>query len=179
MFSCNLYLVPTDWCQNVEHYSSINVEGRRFIANCKIEPGSELELSNMVRLASLPAQLQIFEATRMRDRLAKLPSGALGELSFHEAEPVRADFPASEACLAGWFVLNPQSLQDVWDQVRQGGYSDCNISVDIGPVESPKVGWLWDVRKTPRLVIDTVSITFKRAAPTHGEFTRSPPLRRR
>ena len=53
-------LRPTDWVQGVEHHGDTGVEGRRFIANCKVRALSELELSNGLRLEDLRAQMQIF-----------------------------------------------------------------------------------------------------------------------
>jgi hypothetical protein len=55
--------------------------GRRFSANCVVLRGSDLRLSNDMRLEELPVEITIFETARMKDQLAKLPQGALG--SFH------------------------------------------------------------------------------------------------
>jgi len=54
-------LRPTDWVQGVEHHGDTVVEGRSFIANCKVRALSEVELSNGLRLEDLRAQMQIFE----------------------------------------------------------------------------------------------------------------------
>jgi hypothetical protein len=158
------------WHQSVEHYTGINIEGRRFGANCNtVGPGSNLRLSNDMRLEELPVEILIFETTRMQDELAKLPQGALGSFSFYDATPAD-DYPSMDAFLSGWFVLNVQSLQDAWDQVRQGGYGECTISLHIGPIENAGGEWLWDVTKNPRLVIDTVSVSFRRPARRLGEL---------
>jgi hypothetical protein len=169
MHTCTLNLRPLDWHQSVGHYTGINIEGRRFRANCTVGPGSDLRLSNKMRLEELPVEILIFETTRMQDALAKLPQGALGSFSFYDATP-EDDYPSMDAFLSGWFVLNVQSLQDAWDQVRQGGYSECTISLHIGPIESAGGEWLWDVAKSPHLVIDTVSISFRRPARRLGEL---------
>src|SRR5262249_39071260 len=45
--------------------------------------------------------------------------------------------------LHGWFYLKPDSYAAVWDQVRDGGYVGCNITMKVGPVQNelpPKVG---------------------------------------
>ena len=65
MITASIHLRPTGWQQSVEHYPSINVEGRRFSANCMIEPGSELRMGNNKRLEDLPVDIQIFETSRM------------------------------------------------------------------------------------------------------------------
>jgi hypothetical protein len=160
MLTCSVNLRPLTWHQSVEHYTGIKVEGRRFHANCTVERGSDLRLSNKMRLEELAVSLLIFETTRMQDRRAKLPKGVIGEFSFHDASP------EMDAFLSGWFVLNIQSLEDAWNQVRQGGYSECTIGLEVGPIESPAGGWLWDVAKNPHLVIDAVTVSFERPAPT-------------
>jgi hypothetical protein len=173
MLTCTLNLRPLNWHQSVEHYTGINIEGRRFGANCTVGPGSNLRLSNEMRLDELPVEILIFETTRMQDELAKLPQGALGSFSFYDATPAD-DYPSMDAFLSGWFVLNGQSLQDAWDQVQQGGYGECTISLHIGPIENAGGEWLWDVAKSPRLVIDTVSVSFRRPARRLGEERKSP-----
>jgi hypothetical protein len=172
MLTCNLNLRPVSWFQSVEHHQSINVEGRRFLVDCtvgSVSVFSVLKLSNDRELQQLPAQMQIFETTLMQDQLGKLPQGALGSFSFHDYEPARDDLPSMEAILLGWFVLNAQSLEDVWNQVMQGGYSECTIMIRVGPIEHSTMDWLWDITKTPRLIIDSVSISFKRLCPAVRE----------
>ena len=164
MPTCYVNLQPLTWHQSVEHYTGIKVEGRRFGARCTVERGFDVRLSNKMRLEELPVEILIFETTRMQDELAKLPEGALGEFSFFDASP------EMDAFLSGWFVLNVQSLEDAWNQVWQGGYSECMIALNIGPVEHPQEDeWLWDVAKSPYLVIDAVTVSFERPAPTLGK----------
>ena len=130
MLTCSVNLRPLTWHQSVEHYTSINVEGRRFLAKCAVERGSDLRLSNEMRLEELPVEILIFETSQMQDELGKLPEGVLGVFSFFDASP------EMDAFLSGWFVLNVQSLEDAWNQVGQGGYSECRIGLSVGPVES-------------------------------------------
>ena len=153
----------------MEHSNGINVKGRRFSANCMVGPGSNLTLSNKMQLGELPVEIGIFETIQMRAQFPNLPQGALGTFSFRDANPANAAFPATDAFLSGWFGLDARSFEDAWNQVRQGEYSECAIMLDIGPVESPAVGWLWDVAKNPHLFVDTVRVSFKRPVPTLGE----------
>jgi hypothetical protein len=160
MLTCEVNLRPLTWHQSVEHNTYINVEGRRLSANCTVERGgrdADLRLSNNMRVEELPVHIQIFETKRMQDQLAKWAQGGLGSFSFHDAT----------RSIDGWFVLNVQSLEDAWNQIRQGGYNECSITLSVGPVESP--AWLWDVAKSPHLVIDGVSVSFERPAPVLGK----------
>jgi hypothetical protein len=157
-----------EWDQSVEHYTSINVEGRRLVARCRIEDAGDLELSNEQRPEDLSVEVMIFDTPRMQKQLSEL-NGGLGSFSYYPAEPAHADIPASDAFLSCWFCLNPQSYEDAWQQVRNGGYSECFIRVEVGPVESPHMGWLWKVEQKLHLVISTVSVHFKRPVPKRVE----------
>jgi hypothetical protein len=162
VFNGRMHLVAW-WHQSVEHYSGINVEGRRFSADCIVAPGSKLTLSNSLRVRELSVQLLIFETNRMQHELAQLPQGALGSFSFYDATPAYDDIPTIGEFVSGWFVLNAQSLDDAWNQVLRAGYSECTIEVRISPVQpAPPESWVWNVTTNPHLVIDTVSIAFKR-----------------
>ena len=72
MLTCSLDLRPLVWQQSVEHHTGMNVEGRRFSANCTVGRGSDLRLSNKLPLKELPVAELIFETTRMPAELATL-----------------------------------------------------------------------------------------------------------
>jgi hypothetical protein len=163
-YYCYLTLRPTYWSQTLQHYGRIGVEGRRLFANCAVESGSDLDLSNGMKLDALPTYLSIYEPAQMQDELAKMPEGALGLFSFREGHEAEDDQPAQDPFLSGWLVLNAQSLQDTWDQVLHGDYTDCTIQIAISPVESSGGNWRWDVKRTPHLEIDTVEVSFTRKA---------------
>lgn len=164
IYSCYLLLRPTHWTQELQHYSRIGVEGRRLFANCTVEGGSDLRLNNGLKLEALRAHLSIFETAQMQEQLAKMPEGALGAFSFRKGSEADIDSPAIDPFLGGWIVLNAQSLQDTWDQVLHGGYTDCEIQINVGPLEASGGGWRWDVKGTPALDIDSVSVSFSREA---------------
>ena len=73
MLTCSLDLRPLVLQQSVEHHTGMNVEGRRFSANCTVGRGSDLRLSNKLPLKELPVDVLIFETTRMPAELATLP----------------------------------------------------------------------------------------------------------
>lgn len=156
-----LKLAVSRWRQGVSHYPTISVEGRDLKAYGHIEQGSELALSDGAILEQLPVELSLFEMSRMQDRLAKLPKGAIGEFGYY------AD-PPGDAFISGWLGLNAQSHSDVWHQVLLGGYTDCWITLEVEPVESKEGIWHWDLKTNPHLSITTVSIEFKRELPKLG-----------
>ena len=150
-----LKLAVSRWWQGVSHYPTISVEGRDLRAYGHVEQGSELALSDGARLEQLSLELPLFEMSRMQEKLAKLPQGAIGSFGYY------ADSP-SEVFISGWLCLSPQSHSDVWHQVLLGGYSDCKITLAVGPVESKNGFWHWDVKINAELSITSVSIEFKR-----------------
>jgi hypothetical protein len=157
-----LKLAVLRWWQGVSHYPTIDVEGRDLRAYGHIEQRSKLALSDGGILEQLSVELPVFETTRMQDRLAKLPQGAIGTFGYYR------DAPGEGAIISGWLCLNAQSHSDVWHQVLLGGYTDCRITVEVGPVESKDDGVWWDVENSAQLSITTVSIEFKRELPKAG-----------
>lgn len=157
-----LKLAVSRWWQGVSHYPTINVEGRDLRAYGRIEQGSKLALSDGTILEELSVELPLFETARMQDRLAKLPQGAIGTFEYYRDS-------TDQTIISGWLCLNAQSHSDVWHQVLLGGYTDCRVTVEVGPVETKEDGvWHWDVENSAQLSITTVSIEFKRELPKLG-----------
>jgi len=161
--NCGLSLRPLEWTQRVQHL--LHFEGRQLSANCEVA-SADLELSQGVRVGKLSAEVQIFEKTQ-KD-LSTFPKYTLGWLSFHPAQDSE-----HVAFLSGEFGLNAQSLEEVWQQVRQGGYSACLIRVHFDlerVIRVDGMNWLWDVTKHPHLLIQEVSVLFSRnPLPMHKE----------
>jgi hypothetical protein len=153
-----------EWHQSVEHYTRINVEGRRLAAHCRIDDAGDLELSNKQNLEELGIEVLIFDTPRMQKELSEL-NGGLGSFRYYANEPAKDDIPAIDAFVSCWFCLNSQSYDDAWQQVLNGGYTECGIRIEVGPVEFPSIGWLWNVEQQPFLIIGTVSVQFKRPVP--------------
>jgi hypothetical protein len=153
-----LKLAVSRWWQGVSHYPTINVEGRDLRAYGHVEQGSELALSDGTTLEQLSVELPLFETARMQESLAKLTQGAIGTFRY---------LP-DDAVISGWLCLNAQSHSDVWHQVLLGGYTDCRMTLEVGPVENKDGGWHWDVENNAQLSITTVSIEFKRELPKPG-----------
>ena len=153
--NCGLSLRPLAWGQRVQHL--LDFEGLRLSANCEVA-SSDLELGDGPRIKNLSANIQIFEKTK-KD-FSTFPKYTVGWLSFRPAQDSE-----HVAFLSGEFVLNAQLLEEVWHQVRQGGYSACLIRVHFGLDRVTRVdgmNWLWDVAKHPHLLIQEVSVLFSR-----------------
>ena len=117
-----------------------------------------MELSNGLKLDGLSAKLQLLDKTldETHENLSALfPEHTIGSLTFYPG-------PAS---LSGELWLNAQSLEEVWQQVRQGGYSSCMITVHFGLdrlTRADGMHWLWDVTNVPHLLIEQVTVLFER-----------------
>ena len=77
--------------------------------------------------------------------------------------------------IGGWFCLRPPDFAEAWEQIRNGGYSECDIALEIGPVVSNGPDWLWETSNDEVLFIDAARIDFTRkpAAAVSEEPKRS------
>ena len=48
-----------------------------------------------------------------------------------------------------FYYLKPDSFIGVWEQVRDGGYVGCDITISIDPVKFEGFGRVWDVIPGP------------------------------
>jgi hypothetical protein len=166
--NCALSFRPLRWSQRVQHL--LNFEGRRLSADCEVV-SSDLELGDGPKVKTLLAEFQILDKTTQKDLsmfkdLGKLPEWMIGSLSFYPADDYR---PA--ASLSGELVLDSESLEEVWQQVRHGGYRSCTITVHVGLdrlVRVDGMNWRWDVTKNPHLLIEQVSVLFERELASAG-----------
>jgi hypothetical protein len=161
----NLRLEPVSWVQEIRDYPSIKVEGQYLRVSCKPEPGtrSDLRLSNNAKLTDLTAELGIVAGEQPLDAHGKPLKQGIGDFRFHEEMPLSDDgLPGMDAFLSGFLYLKPDSYLALWEQVRDGDYAGCDITINIGPVKSEGLGWVWDVSQ--HLTISTAAIAFRRTA---------------
>lgn len=65
-------------------------------------------------------------------------------------------FFQQQARVGGWFCLEAKCCEEVWDQVREGKYTDCVIDIEVGPVGFS--GSAWDVEA--RVFFLSVAVCF-------------------
>jgi hypothetical protein len=149
--------------QEIRNYQDGNVEGRHLEVHCTASANCNLLLNGAVDLrsfASIPLVIMVGQPTEKQ--LARLSKQALGGI-----------FGEDLNFVFGWFYLkNSDSYAAVWDQVRDGGYLDCNIQLGVSPVrlDMPDT-WIWDARHP--LSIETVSLRFTRKSNKPGDQTTS------
>ena len=148
---------PIEWIQEIRDDPSINVRGRYLRANCRVAANCHVFIDGEIDLrefTSIP--ISILDGTPPEEEMPEAPKNkkTLGALSYMRDQ----NYPR------GWFYLeNSEWFTAVWDQVREGGYSDCRIAVGAGPVESSGVeDWIWNADRG--LYIDSVGIQFDRKA---------------
>jgi hypothetical protein len=120
-------------------------------ANCHVLIDGKIDLRDFTAIS-----ISIRDGTPQEEKMPEGPKNKkiLGQLSYIRDQ----NYPH------GWFYLeNSEWFTAVWDQVREGGYSHCRITVGAGPVEGSGVqDWIWNA--DGRLYIDSVDIQFDRKA---------------
>jgi hypothetical protein len=152
---CSLRLKPYEWVQTIDRYPDIKVEGRRLRLKARVEPDHRLLLSSKEELSNLNVDLLIFGLDPSQVNKEPLKAG-FGLFNYRESVAALATH------IGGWFCLEPESYAELWNQVREGGYSDCRMELVVEPVEFIGVEWEWDVVGNFGLFITSVSIDFTR-----------------
>jgi hypothetical protein len=161
MDGIHIDLRPVEWIQTISTNSIAAREGRGLIVNCKVKD-DHVVLSNERRLHHLSVNLSIIGGPPTRGDGKPLERG-IGVFSFHDDIERRNPWDKPfYACVSGWFCLKPDSYADLWEQVRDGGYSDCLIDIRVAPVGSKGFETLWDVEAHRHLFILGVSVRFTR-----------------
>lgn len=160
MDSYDIHLKPVSWGQTVRRYPRIKVEGRKLDMNCKPITDRHFQISDGTNVPDLSVSLSVFDAGTISDDEAQLERG-FGLLANRFTH------------LDGWFLLTPSGFTEVWEQVRDGRYSDCTVTLTVAPVSIQELGCLWDVSNSKVLFIETAEIRFTRKL-----SAREPPIRR-
>lgn len=122
----HLSLVPITWSQTLSHEGATILRARM---KCAPHVRCELKLRD-TRLTEHEIELTILNGeVTAEDRIKyKLVHEAIGGLWLVDDKDVAA-------FVYGWFFINTNVYDDLWEQVRQGGYAGCSFSLDVGPVE--------------------------------------------
>ena len=147
----HILLTPLKWFQEIRHYPAINVEGRNLKVSCTAAAPDVL-LSNDAKWTDLPVELGILIGEQPLDGDGNPIKQGVGCFYFSDAQ--------AHPLLHGWFYLKPDSYAAVWDQVRDGGYVGCNITMKVGPVQNELPPKVWDVSQS--LFVLAVSLRFTR-----------------
>jgi hypothetical protein len=128
MTYCMIHMRPFSWSQTISRYDKIKVVGRNLHGLCYAtkandrSPSPELRLSNGKWIQDIRIYLEVDDRSPSNADGSPL-TDAIGRLHFQE------EINAA----TGWIGLRPQDFSDVWEQVRQGGYSECLITIHIQP----------------------------------------------
>jgi hypothetical protein len=168
-----LRLEPLSWRQEIRNYPTINVVGRYLAAKCKAAADSNLRLSKDINLADLTVELSILEGEPEDARSKRLERG-IGDVCFKEMPPNDYD-SGIDPFISVCFYFKSESYTAVWDQVRNGGYGSCEITISVDEVKSEGFGWLWDVSQP--LTISSAAINFTRKPIADKPAGEAPPRR--
>ena len=157
MARCAIRMRPTRWSQYISRSDKIKVVGWQLLASCHAEDAN----SNSAR-----SNLRLTSGERIQDVTV--------HLEFDSGEPTDAtNAPLYNAIgclqhdvgwLSGWVSLKSRDFSEVWEQVRQGGYTDCLIDISVQPVEflGEDTGWEWDVVNHQVIYITDAAVQFVR-----------------
>ena len=65
----------------------------------------------------------------------KPPKRGIGVLAYYPERPASRDIEKTEEFLGGWFWLENSVFDEVWVQVRENRYDECEVEVEFAPVE--------------------------------------------
>jgi hypothetical protein len=155
--SC-IRMKPVSWTQEIRSNLDLRYKpGRNLRAVCK------------------PDDFKLSDGTNLIDHSV--------ELYFGEGEPTAANdkplekgigklFCTREAFIHGWYFSPTNIHSDIWDQVLNGGYTDCMIELAVEPInydsgDDP----VWDISQP--LFIDSAIVYFTRKSSAPDEETQS------
>jgi len=147
----HILLTPLKWFQEISHYPAINVEGRNLKVSCTAAAPDVL-LSNNAKWTDLAVELGILIGEQPLDGDGNPLKQGIGCFYFSDVQ--------AHPLLHGWFYLKPDSYAAVWDQVRDGGYVGCNITMKVGPVQNELPPKVWDVSQ-PLFILAVLRFTRK------------------
>jgi hypothetical protein len=155
-------LEPREWRQSIRAERGRRYNGRalQMSARAAEDPGIEL-VGVKDKLDNLVVHLTLLEGEPTTADGKPLDEG-IGLLVFNEERPGGHDQDASDAMVVGWFFLDADIYKEVWSQVAADRYTDCTVTVTIGPITFQSDSWVWDVTAHKRLFIEDASITFVR-----------------
>jgi hypothetical protein len=159
-------LKPIEWKQSIRHFHNIDA-GDRFLT-CQTQPDDDVQLSDGSKLSDFsPINFSIVEGALNVDELQKsgLQAPAIGGIW------------SSEGIVHGWIYLKSNCFDAVWDQVSQGGYVDCKISLGVKTIRSGAAQreFVWNVDYP--LSIEDADLQFTRK-PIRIKPPDNPPPRR-
>jgi hypothetical protein len=151
-----------EWRQNVRADRARRYGGRALQMSARATKDHGIELVGAEeKLDNLIVHLSILEGEPTMADGKPLDEG-IGLFVFNHSRPGGHDYDDLDAMVVGWFFLDTDLYNEVWSQVAADRYSDCTVTVTIGPITFESDNWAWDVKTNKRLFIEDVSITFVR-----------------
>jgi hypothetical protein len=152
-----LQLVPITWSQTLTHDGATVLRAR---VKCSPHANCDLKLRTGEKLTQYEIELTILTGEIQPDDRNKyrLTEDAIGGLWFDDDED-------TDAMVQGWFFINTSVYGDLWEQVRQGGYTGCMFSLQVWPVEGEELEEDDGTWSANPLSIIGASIDFNRKLP--------------
>lgn len=155
-------LEPYEWRQSVRAERGKRYNGRAMQMTARVTDGSDIELiGSDEKLNDLAVHLSILEGEPTTGDGKPFEDG-IGVFVFNEKRPGGVDYGSTDAMVVGWFFLERDLYSELWSQIAADRYSNCYVTVTVGPVAFRSIEWAWDVNQRSKLFIEDVSISFVR-----------------
>jgi hypothetical protein len=157
MAHCAIRMRPTTWSHYISCHDRLKPVGWQLRALGRVEN---------INLSDNGPNLHLTSGEEIED--VKI------YLDFDTSEPTNIDGTPLESAIGclhhdvglvgGWISLGTNDFSEVWEQVRQGEYSDCLIDITVRPVEflGQDTGWKWDVVTHQAIQITKAVVQFVR-----------------
>lgn len=148
-----LYLKPITWTQSIRRYPTIDVNGPYLSAPCTTK--SVLILSEKLKLSDLQINLSILRGT--------LPDKGREEGKLSERAIGGIWWISDDNFVHSWFYLPAEDYDAIWEQIKQGDYIDCQITLGTVMEFVKSIGGEFAWKGNP-ISVESVEVTFKRKA---------------
>ncbi len=122
----HIHLKPKAWTQVVNRNDKLNISGLSIRTHCTTLSSHDLILADNRKLSDLRIDLGVMpgDVSPTHRTHARLSEQAIGGVWW----------TAKDGLVHGWFYLQGDDFKAVWDQIHDGGYVNCTISLELSPV---------------------------------------------
>lgn len=160
MAHCAIRMRPTTWSQCISRYDSVKTVGWQLQASCRAE---NTGVPDAVPDLHLTSGEQMKDVDICLDFETRDPTNVDGTPLHNAIGCLQHDV----GLVSGWISLKSNDFAEVWEQVRQGRYSDCIIEITVRPLEflGADTGWQWDVINHQVIQVTAMIVQFVRTPP--------------
>ncbi|WP_128928767.1 hypothetical protein [Bradyrhizobium guangxiense] len=163
LHNIHLYFDVLEWRQSVREERKKKYRGRGLNLVARATNVRDIRLINMPeKLRDLEFHLTVVEGTPVLVSGEPFEDG-IGIIILHQCEPARDDLPEIEAMVTGWFYVESDLYQELWQQVLTDNYSSSRMELEAGPFGFDMMEWTWDPATQAQLNVQYAAFDFVRS----------------